>query len=287
MTAVAATVTVPQRNASTLQSMKRVRISVAAIAATIWVAVSGAEAALHQAVSIGETDPSGAVASAPDAPATTTPLDVIVRAAEAGNVEAMNLLAVLYTLGEEVARDLSKALHWYQKAINGGSTPAMNNVAKLYLHGIGVPRDYAKAAALFKQSAMRGSVHGMYSFAVMADKAMGISRDPRLAHEMYRGAAQAGYTPAMIKVSDDHARGHGARRDLVEAYAWLEVAFQMGLPDELQIPALSRIDDLASRLPPKRRDEARLRAAHLVAAVQMRGRTNPGETEDVIRVSGT
>ena len=230
---------------------------------------------MHQAVSISETDPSGARAFAPDAPTTTAPLDVIVRAAEAGNVEAMNLLGVLYILGLEVPRDYSKALHWYQKAIDGGSTNAMNNVAMLYLLGIGVPRDHANAAALFKRSAMRGSVQGMYSFAEMADRGMGISRDTRLAHGMYRSAAEAGYTPAMVRVSDDHARGHGARRDLVEAYAWLEVALQMGLPDELQIAALSRIDDLALRLSPKRREEARLRAAHLAAVVQMRGRTNP------------
>jgi TPR repeat protein len=115
---------------------------------------------------------------------------------------------------------------------------------------------------------------------------MGISRDARLAHEMYRSAAEAGYTPAMVRVSDDHARGLGARRNLVEAYAWLEVALQMGLPGELQIPALSRMDDLAARLRPKRREEARLRAAHLAAVVQMRGRTNPGAAENVSSVSG-
>jgi TPR repeat protein len=153
--------------------MKRVRTSVAAVSATTLLAISGAEAALHRAVSISETDPSGAWASAPDAPTTTTPLNVIVGAAEAGNVEAMNVLGVLYTVGMEVPRDYSKALHWYQKAIDGGSTNAMNNAAKLYLHGIGVPRDYANAAALFKRSAMLGSVQGMYSFAVMADKRNG------------------------------------------------------------------------------------------------------------------
>ena len=187
--------------------MKRVRATIAAIAATALLAISGAEAALDRAVSIDETDPDRAPLSAADAP--TTPLDVLVRVAEAGDVEAMNLLGVLYTLGVEVTRDYSKALYWYQKAIDGGSTNAMNNAAKFYLHGIGVPRDYANAAALFKRSAMGGSVQGMYSFAAMADKGMGISRDPRLAHEMYRGAAQAGYAPAMIRVSDDHVRGHG------------------------------------------------------------------------------
>ena len=261
--------------------MKRVRTSIAAIAATALLAISGAEAALHRATSISDTDPSGARAFALEAPTTTTPLDALVRAAEAGNVDTMNLLGVLYTLGMYVPRDYSKALYWYKKAIDGGSTDAMNNTAKLHLLGIGVPRDYANAAALFKRSAMRGNVQGMYNFAVMADNGMGISRDPRLAHGMYRSAAQAGYTPAMLKVSDNHVRGHGARRDLVEAYAWLDVALQMGLPEELELPAISRIDDLAARLQPKRREEARFRAAHL-----MRARTNPGAAPNVMTMIG-
>ena len=104
--------------------MKRVRSSIAAIAASALLATSGADAALHRTISISDKDPSGARAFALDAPTTATPLDALVRAAEAGNVDAMNLLGVLYTLGANVPRDYSKALYWYKKAIDGGSTEA-------------------------------------------------------------------------------------------------------------------------------------------------------------------
>jgi len=43
---------------------------------------------------------------------------------------------------------------------------------------------------------------------------------------MYRQAAKSGLVPAMIWVSDDDARGASNARDLVEAYAWLELASQ-------------------------------------------------------------
>jgi hypothetical protein len=71
-------------------------------------------------------------------------------------------------------------------------------------------------------------------------------------------------------VSDDYARRSAPKRDLIEAYAWLQVAWQSGLPEELQIAALSRREDLEARLGPALRDEARMRAAQLAALVKTR-----------------
>ena len=67
----------------------------------------------------------------------------------------------------------------------------------------------------------------------------------------------------MIKVSDDYARGVGGSRDLVEAYAWLQLALQVGAPEELQLEVLAKIEQLGARLVTDRRDEARARAVHL------------------------
>jgi len=87
---------------------------------------------------------------------------------------------------------------------------------------------------------------------------------------MYRRAAESGFTPAMVRISEDYARGCGTRRDLVEAYAWLQVALQAGLPEELQIAAFASMSELETRLAPQRRDEARERATRIIALVKKR-----------------
>jgi hypothetical protein len=104
----------------------------------------------------------------------------------------------------------------------------------------------------------------------MAEKGLGTSRNVQLARAMYRRAAESGFTPAMIRVSEDYARGSGGKRDLIEAYAWLQVALQSGLPEEFQIAALASMEEFEARLAPQRRDDARERATRIIALVKTR-----------------
>jgi hypothetical protein len=74
----------------------------------------------------------------------------------------------------------------------------------------------------------------------------------------------------MFRVSEDYVRGAGGKRDLVEAYAWLQVALQAGLPEELQVAAFASMENLEGRLGAQRRDQARERAIRIVALVKTR-----------------
>ena len=259
--------------------MRSIRICAAAVAASALLALSPAMAAPQLAASAGQANPNAPERSPPITPNQQNPIsfELLVGAAEAGNVEAMNMLGVLYTLGTLVPRDYSMALYWFQKAADAGSADAMNNLGTIYLFGIGVSHDYANALRWYERSAARGNAHSMYSVAVIVDKGLGTARDPQLARAMYLKAAEAGFAPAMLQVSDDYARRSSSKRDLVEAYAWLQVAWQAGLPEELQIAALARREDLEVRLGPERRDEARVRAAQLAALVKSRVLASEGK----------
>ena len=46
----------------------------------------------------------------------------LVKAAENGNSEAMIALAFMYTEGENVTKNIDKAIEWYKKAAQAGST---------------------------------------------------------------------------------------------------------------------------------------------------------------------
>ena len=257
--------------------MKRVPVQVAAVAACALLALTGAASAAGTAALSGEANSKELAPSPPGA--TLAPvlsaLESLVAAANTGDVGAMNDLGVLFSVGGAVPRDYSKALYWYQKAIDGGSSDAMNNLGAMYLYGVGLPRDYVNAFRWFGRSAEHGNVHAMYSVAVMADVGLGTSRDPGRARAMFRKAAESGFAPAMVRVSDDTAR-RASSRDLIEAYAWLQVALQTGLPEELQITVLSKIDALGGRLGPDRRDEARVRAAQLAGLIGTRSITSEG-----------
>ena len=263
--------------------MKRAQMHVAAWTAGALLALSGAVSA-ETAASIGEPSQNERAPSVPGAMPTPAPsaLESLVAAAAAGSVDAMNDLGVLYSIGGVVPRDYSKALYWYQKAIDGGSPDAMNNLGTMYLYGVGLPRDYVNAFRWFGRSAEHGNPHAMYSVAVMADIGLGIARDPGLARTMYLKAAESGFTPAMVRVSDDYARPSGNSGNLIEAYAWLHVALQTGLPEELQITVLSKIDALGARLGPTRRDEARVRAAHLAGSIGTPGISSEGRASQNI-----
>ena len=106
----------------------------------------------------------------------------------------------------------------------------------------------------------------------MAENGLGTPRDLRLSRAMYQDAAESGFAPAMVRVSDDLARG-AVERDLVEAYAWLQIASQSELAAEARIVALAKMEDLGSRLGPDRRNDARARAAHIAGSIKERARS--------------
>jgi len=251
--------------------MRSIRILAATLAAIALFTLSENDARAQPQASNDSAE-----ASAPQPPSIilglpkATAVETLVRVAESGNVDAMNLLGVLYTTGSAVPRDTTMALYWFQKAIDGGSADAMDNLATMYLVGIGLSRDPVNALRWFERSAARGNAHASYSVAVMAEKGLGTGRNLPLARAMYRRAAESGFTPAMVRISEDYARGCGTRRDLVEAYAWLQVALQSGLPEELQIAAFASMNELEGRLVPPRRDEARERATRIIALVKKR-----------------
>lgn len=250
--------------------MKFLRILAATLAAIAVLTLSENEAAAQPAASNDSVDPSVQPPSVTLVLPKSIVVEALVGVAESGNVDAMNLLGILYTTGTQVPRDTSMALYWFQKAIDGGSANAMDNLATMYLFGIGLSRDPVNALRWFERAAARGNVHSTYSVAVMAEKGLGTSRNVQLARAMYRRAAESGFTPAMVRVSEDYARGSGEKRDLVEAYAWLQVALQSGLPEELQIAALARMEEFEARLAPERRDDARERATRIIALVKTR-----------------
>ena len=62
------------------------------------------------------------------------------KAAENGDIEAMNNLANCYNNGEGTMENLEKTFYWYRKAAENDVKEAQNNLALLYRGGRGTEK---------------------------------------------------------------------------------------------------------------------------------------------------
>jgi len=127
-------------------------------------------------------------------------LDLLRRAADLGEVRAMNELAE--ALVESRGADDPDALRWFHKAADGGNAPAMVHLGLMSLLGTGgVDYDPVEAARWFRKAVDAGSAAGMYDLATMYDDGQGIPEDPAKAKELYRKAAALGHQEAKQRLA--------------------------------------------------------------------------------------
>lgn len=70
-------------------------------------------------------------------------------AAQAGNENAQNDLAIMYQYGRGVPQDYVQALKLYHKAAEQGAAAAQYNLGVMYGQGNGVPQDFAQSLKWF------------------------------------------------------------------------------------------------------------------------------------------
>ena len=127
-------------------------------------------------------------------------LDLLRRAADLGEVRAMNELAE--ALVESRGTDDPDALRWFHKSADGGNAPAMVHLGIMSLLGTGgVDNDPMEAARWFRKAADAGSAAGMYDLATMYDDGQGIPEDPVKAKDLYRKAAALGHPEAKQRLA--------------------------------------------------------------------------------------
>ncbi|SFL05264.1 tetratricopeptide repeat protein [Shimia haliotis] len=112
------------------------------------------------------------------------------RAAEAGHLDALASLGVLYQHGTGVAQDFDKARQYYEAAALRMHPRALNNLGLLYVRGDGVVQDYTKAAELFAKAADLGLQEAMNNLGVLYDNGFGVEQSDEVAAMWYRRGAR-------------------------------------------------------------------------------------------------
>ncbi len=78
------------------------------------------------------------------------------KAADAGNMYAMNSIAICYQQGKGVPQNDDLAIEWFEKASNAGNPEGAYNLAECYFCGYGVRKDTDKALKYWKEAAKLG-----------------------------------------------------------------------------------------------------------------------------------
>lgn len=100
----------------------------------------------------------------------------------------------------------------------------MQNLALGYINGTGVEKNDAEAVHWLTKAAEAGLGTAQYRLALAYDHGLfGLSEDPKQALPWFRRAAEQDAVYAAENIGSYYANGRGVSRDLIEAYAWLEI----------------------------------------------------------------
>ena len=67
-------------------------------------------------------------------------------------------------MGWCIQKDFKKAIYWYEKAANQGDLDAMNYLGLMYKKGYGVNQNYTKASEWYKKACQKGNSHGCENY---------------------------------------------------------------------------------------------------------------------------
>lgn len=163
-------------------------------------------------------------------------------AAEAGHVPAMAMLGWLYMNATEAPpeRDAERGVAYYRQAAEAGNAEAANNLAIHYTHGIGVPRDETLGLQWFLRAASLGHGPAMTSIGLFYETGTVVPEDMAQAQDWYHKAAKAGDAQGMYNLGMFLARGVAGPADAVRGQRWLEAAAAKGEPAARE--ALQRLE---------------------------------------------
>ena len=115
-----------------------------------------------------------------------------MKAAEAGDADAMLKVADAYWTGSGVEIDYDESISWYEKAVEEGNTEAMVRLGGRYEYGGEGLNDLLKAKEWYEKAAEAGSGNGAYRLGMMYYRGSGVEIDYSKAMEAFQQAADLG-----------------------------------------------------------------------------------------------
>lgn len=156
------------------------------------------------------------------------------RAANAGDVGAMNSLGRAYLGGNDVSPDLPKALNWLSVAASSTHTGLRHDVADSmfwlgnYYEAYAEPPDLATAILWYTRASEQGNVKATECLAQAHVDGRGVKKDFVIARAWLEKALQQGSTIAAYALGNMLMAGEGGLRDQARARDLFEIAANAG-----------------------------------------------------------
>jgi TPR repeat protein len=146
------------------------------------------------------------------------------------DARAMNALGIMYQTGQGVDRSLRWARHWYRAAAEEkGYAEAMRNLGSLFRDG----QDYDSARIWYNRATRAGSLDATVDLGLMHEKGLGGPRNLEEARRLYQSAAEAGSPQGMLALGRVYQDGVGVARDYGQAREWYLRAVNAGSADAM------------------------------------------------------
>lgn len=155
------------------------------------------------------------------------------KAAQLGNLQAMNLYGRMLQNGEGGPTDLAEAARWYTKSADRKNAVGEARLGVMYRDGLGVKRDPKTAFRLFLGSAGKGYRDGAYHAAKMyRSGAAGVRDDAKALYWLER-AGRGGLIAAEMELGAAYEQGGWLARDMAKALEWYTEAAKRRHPPAL------------------------------------------------------
>lgn len=175
-----------------------------------------------------------------------------------GHAMVQRNLGGMYSKGQGVPQDYTKAVKWARKAADQGDDKAQVNLGLMYSKGQGVPQNYAKALTCYTKAAEQGNAGAQSDLARMYVSGGGIPQNYKEAFRWYAKAAEQGHASAQYSLGTMYNEGWGVPTNSVKAYTWFSLSFAQG-----HEPAKKELSICAKQMTAEQIAEAQAIAAEL------------------------
>ncbi|MCG7924933.1 MAG: sel1 repeat family protein [Candidatus Thiodiazotropha taylori] len=168
---------------------------------------------------------------------TDAPLQEVQSMAESGNREAQMILGALYWQGIGVSinginfvpTDLSRSLHWYQKAAQQGAPEAHYYIGRAFEMGEGVSEDKRVARSWYEKGARLNHAPSISKIGYFINKGIGgLKANPVESANWFRRAAEMGDAIAQANYGVMLYHGIGVHQNLEQAVVWIRRSAEQG-----------------------------------------------------------
>jgi TPR repeat protein/peptidoglycan hydrolase-like protein with peptidoglycan-binding domain len=147
--------------------------------------------------------------------------------AEANEILAMEELARRLLQGVGVTKDPQAGAGWLLRAAQAGSIQAAFNVGVMYERGFVVERDSSKAIEWYRKAVEADMPMAKHNLALLLRDGKGAARNGKEAVELLRSATRQGMVASMFTLGDIYERGDAAPKDQAAALAWFTIAAEL------------------------------------------------------------